>query len=226
MKQKLLPILIFLLFTSFLLPAQNDKLINDRFSNSSQFLFIEYLNADIKLKNGEFVNTDINYNLLFQQIWYEDNNQYFIVKEPNLIEYIELENYKYLVINSIIYEIIAHSNKHKVLKHQKINHEPHKKNNGPYGTSTYTTAQRNVTSFITQPSGVNKIKSNSDLAVDIITNYYILDNDDNIYDLSKRKLCHLFENKEESIKKYFKKNKISLKNENEIIELFKYIVSK
>ena len=205
--------------------AQEEKLINDRFTNSSQFLFKEYQNADIKLKNGKFVNTDINYNVLFQQIWYEDSNEYYIVKEPSKIEFIELENHKFLVINDIIYEIIAHSNKHKILKHQEINYEPHKKNNGPYGTSTYTSAQDNVTSYFTQPSGVNNIESSSDPDIEIITNYYISDNDDNIYDLSKRKIYHLFENKEDLIKKYFKQNKINLKNEKDIIELFKYIVS-
>ena len=225
MKQKL-SILFFLVFISMVLRAQEEKLINDRFSNNSQFLFKKYQNADIKLKNGKFVNTNINYNVLFQQIWYEDSNKYYVVKEPNKIEYIALENHKLLVINGIIYEIIAHSSKYKILKHQKINYEPHKKNNGPYGTSTYTSAQQNVTSYFTQPSGVNKIESSSDLDVEIITNYYISDNDDNIYDLLKRKICRLFENKEDSIKKYFKQNKINLKNENDIIKLFKYIVTK
>ena len=224
MKQKL-PILLFLLLASFVVHAQNDKLINDSFTNSSKFLFNKYINDDIKLKNGELTKTEINYNLFFQQIWYKDNSQYFVLKKMDKVEYLESENYKFLIVNKSIYQIIAHSSKYKILKSQEIDLETLNKSNGPYGTGTVGGSAKSLSSYITQSSGINNIKSNSDLEFDVITKYYISDNYDNIYNLSKRKIYRLFENKEESIKKYLKQNKISLKNENDIIELFKYITS-
>jgi hypothetical protein len=228
MKQKLSFLLFYLICFQFNVSAQDSDLINHRFTNSSQFLFNDYINADIKFKNGKSINADINYNLFFQEIWYKKSDQYLILKETDQFDYIELENFTFLINNGIIYDNIVSSDKYIILKLQKIDSQSLNKNNGAYGMSTVTASTTSLSSYITNSSGVNRSdisKKESEIEFDIICTYYISDNNGNIYSLTKRKLYSLFENKKDSIKKYIKANNISLRNEKDIIELFKYIVS-
>src|SRR6056297_971389 len=162
MKQKLTFLLLLLISSFSYLTAQDSVSLNDRFSNSAQFLFNDYQNADIYLKNGKITNTDINYNVFFQEIWYKDNNQYFVINEPNKIEYIEFANFNLVILNKKIYETIAYSNKYKILKHREINFESINQNNGVYGTSTTTASADYLTTYITRPDGINNIKSESE----------------------------------------------------------------
>ena len=226
MKQKLTFLLLLLLISSFsYLTAQDSVSLNDRFSNSAQFLFNDYQNADIYLKNGKITNTDINYNVFFQEIWYKDNNQYFVINEPNKIEYIEFANFNLVILNKKIYETIAYSNKYKILKHREINFESINQNNGVYGTSTTTASADYLTTYITRPDGINNIKKESEEKFELLNRFFISDNDGNIYNLTKRRLYRLFKNNKNSIKTYFKENNINLHNEKDIIDLFRYIVS-
>ncbi len=229
MKQKLTLLLFLLIFSHFNLSAQDSVSLNDRFTNSTQFLFNNYTNAYIHLKNGDVIKTDINYNVFFQEIWYKNNNQNFILKDLEKVEYIELENFNLFVLNKMIYETIAYSNKYKILKHREINSESVNKNNGAYGMSTVTGSTESLSNFVTQPTtGVNKVNeiSNKDVEFDVINRFYILDcNNGNTYVIAKRKLYQLFKNNKNLIKNFIKENDIDLRNEKDIIELFKYIVS-
>jgi len=225
MKQKLTFLLLLLISSFSYLTAQDSVSLNDRFSNSAQFLFNDYQNADIYLKNGKITNTDINYNVFFQEIWYKDNNQYFVINEPNKIEYIEFANFNLVILNKKIYETIAYSNKYKILKHREINFESINQNNGVYGTSTTTASADYLTTYITRPDGINNIKKESEEKFELLNRFFISDNDGNIYNLTKRRLYRLFKNNKNSIKTYFKENNINLHNEKDIIDLFRYIVS-
>lgn len=225
MKQNLTFLLLLLISLNAHLTAQDSVSLNDRFTNSAQFLLNDYINADIYLKNGEITNTDINYNIFFQEIWYKNNNQYFVIDEPNKIDYIEFANFNLVIINNKIYETIAYSNKYKILKYREINFESINKNNGVYGTSTTTASADYLTTFITRPDGINNIKSESEKEFELLNRYYISDNKGNIHNLTKRRLYSLFKNDKDSIKTYFKENNINLQNEKDIIELFRYIVS-
>lgn len=223
---KKLSFVFFLLFAT-LLNAQNESLVNNQFTNQTQFLFNKYLDADITLKNGDFTITKINYNICFQEIWYQDGEKYLKLKDLEKIDLIETNNYKFLVINGLIYQNLLNSNGYKILKYREIDSQSAQKDNGGYGASTVTSSTKSITSYISQSNGINNVNSidDSDIKFDLNTRYFIANKDGKLHSLTKRKLYKLFENKKALIKDYINNNDISLKDDKDIIKLFNYIAS-
>lgn len=220
-------IILIIVCFSISLSAQKNEIVNSKFTNSSQFLFNEFIEGDIYFKDGNTSLADLNYNIFFQEILFMKNEQSLVLNMLNDINSIKFDSIEFMILNGKIYESIIISNTHNVIKSRKIDHGSASNTEGAYGGSTETSATEDWKYMVEKASGVTyypNVHNEDDKEFKMITRYFILKND-KIYSLTKKKLYKLFPEKGEKIKNYIKNNKLSLSVDNDIIELFNNILN-
>ncbi|MCK5168958.1 MAG: hypothetical protein KAQ75_03685 [Bacteroidales bacterium] len=211
---------------SFALNAQTNEIINNKFTNSSQFLFNEFIEGDIYFKDGNTSSADLNYNVFFQEILFMKNEQSLALNMLNEISYIKFDSFEFTILNGKIYETIFNSNNCNVIKARKIDYGSASNTKGAYGASTETSATEDWKYLVQKASGVTmypNVQSEDDKEFKLLTRYYIIKNDE-LLTLTKKKLFKLFPEKEEQLKNYIKDNKLSLSVDKDIIELFNILL--
>lgn len=218
-------ILIIVCF-SISLSAQNNEIVNTKFTNSSQFLFNEFIEGDIYFKDGNTSSADLNYNVFFQEILFMKNEQSLVLNMLNDINSIKFDSFEFVVLNGGIFEQIIISNNYKVIKSRKIDYGSASNTKGAYGASTETSATEDWKYMVEKVSGVTyypNVQNEDDKEFKLVTRYYII-KDEELHTLTKKKLFKLFPEKGEPIKSYIKDNKLSLSVDKDIIELFDNIL--
>ena len=223
-KKNLIP--LFLSLLSICTFAQTNDITNQKFTNSSQFLFNEFTNGDVYFKNGNITSEELNYNVFFQEIWFIRYNKSLILKNFDEINSVNINSSTFIMHKEKIYEEIFISNNLSIIKYRKINYESASNNKGAYGTSTETSATENWGNLVVKVAGVTKypnVQAENDIEFKMEIKYFIL-KENETYPLTKKKLFKLFPEKEEQIKNYIKDNKLSLLVDKDIIELFDNIL--
>jgi len=194
--------------------AQADKNVRQL----TQYIFPEFTEGSVLQKSGTVTKTMLNYNTLTQEMVFKQGEQYLAFADPSSIDTVFLNNKKFIPDNKVFYEVAVNAPVSLFIQH--VSDIISSGAETGFGKTQTSAAQ-----------GLTDLKSSGKAYSLSLTNEYSIKNKtvyllkkdasfivvDNLKDVKK-----VFAGKENSIDDYAKKNKISFKKENDVIELVKF----
>jgi hypothetical protein len=195
--------------------------------SDSQFLFSDFQNATIYFKNGGIAKSLMNYNMLTGEMQFVDENKKdtLSLTDSNDIRLITFGKRSFVYTAKGYSEILAEHNETALLVNRRIkmaNMEAY----GAYGTKTGTSFVSNVSSMTDNYLPRNKINMSTVSSITYtLTSIYLLQSGKKIYrGATEKNFQRVFnKQKKDAIKEYIKNENINLKNEEDIIKLFKFL---
>ena len=72
-----------------------------------QFLFPAFAKGIVKMKDGRKLAAVLNYNMVDEEMIFEQNKKYMIVDKPEEIDTVYLQNRRFVFIDKVFYEVVA-----------------------------------------------------------------------------------------------------------------------
>ena len=88
-------------FTAASAAAQTDSA-----KNLSNFLFSEFSKCIIKFKSGDSKTAVINYNVIDEELVFQQSDAYMVLDNPSIIDTIYVNDRKFVPVGSLFYEVV------------------------------------------------------------------------------------------------------------------------
>jgi hypothetical protein len=186
------------------------------------FLFPQFKEGIVIMKDGNKFPALLNYNMVDEKMVTEVDGTYRYSKNPKNIERIYIENRMFIPIENVFYEILASGNASFFLQNKSI-FSPRGSDVG-YGSKSRSTGptkmQRyEITNVVYQYGEVAYIDLPDNVDVTPTSLYWVSIGDKLKSFETERQLLKLFPEYETQLKEYIKKEKIKIKNREDVIKL-------
>lgn len=220
-------LLIGMLSSNYILDAQiiEKKTLHagDDLLSLSYYLFPEFSDATVNLKNGSKLTSKMNFNLLTCQMQFINaKSDTLELSKPAEIDSIHL-NKSVFFYNVCYNEIFATGNKVKLLAQRKVIYQPIKI--GALGLPNENgTGITDFTSFVS-PMGEKNLVMNEDVKIIKETTYFLLTPAGKKMKANKTNFLNLFSNNQQQLEDYIKQNKTNFNNQADLLKLFSFCES-
>ena len=186
------------------------------------YLFPEFTQGVVLMKSGTKNNALLNYNLLTEEMVFEDKGKKFSLgkEEQELVDTVFIKNRKFFKLNNTFIEFIYHS-KFDLYAEHKCSVKQTGKPAG-YGGTSETSA---ITSYSSYLSGglVYELKLPNGYETKPYNYYWLKKNGGLNKFMNMRQLMKLYDDKEDLFKAYIKKNEVIFNNQESMVQLIKYL---
>jgi hypothetical protein len=186
------------------------------------YLFPEFTQGVVLMKSGTKNNALLNYNLLTEEIVFEDKGKKFSLgkEEQELVDTVFIKNRKFFKLNNTFIEFIYHSKFDLYAEHKCSVKQPGKP--AGYGGTSETSA---ITSYSSYLSGglVYELKLPNGYETKPYNYYWLKKNGGLNKFMNMRQLMKLYDDKEDLFKAYIKKNEVIFNNQESMVQLIKYL---
>ena len=216
---KSIPIFIFLFFLNRCpIIAQN---INQPVA-LTQYVFSEFSPGIVKLKSGEVSTQSLNYNIVTNEMMFNNNGTYMAIAQPENVDTVFINNRKFKPLNNKFYEILVDKKFPLLLEFTATIHEPG--NPIGYGINSSTNATSNLKSIISS-GGSYTLKLPDGYSVNPGYNYWILKDGKLDKAGNDKQLIKIFPDKKDEINDFLKKNNTNFSKREDMVLLVKHIES-
>ena len=209
----------YLLIFSLLLTTSYSQ---EKVTELSHYLFPEFTQGIILMKNGIKNNALLNYNSLTEEMIFLDKGNMLAIgdKELELIDTVFIMDRKFFTFNNKFIELISHS-KYDLCAEHKCKVITHGKPAG-YGTTSQTSA---TTSYLSLVSGgrLYDLKLPEDYEIKPYTYYWLKKNGEFNKFINMRQLMKLYADKKNLFKAYIKEHDVTFDNQESIIHFVNYL---
>ena len=186
------------------------------------YLFPEFTQGVVLMKSGTKNNALLNYNLLTEEMVFEDKGKKFSLgkEEQELVDTVFIKNRKFFKLNNTFIEFIYHSKFDLYAEHKCSVKQPGKP--AGYGGTSETSA---ITSYSSYLSGglVYELKLPNGYETKPCNYYWLKKNGGLNKFMNMRQLMKLYDDKEDLFKAYIKKNEVIFNNQESMVQLIKYL---
>lgn len=184
-----------------------------------QFLYTDFSEGTILLKNGQKRNIPMNYNLLTEKMVFHQNGKPYDLAGIETIDSVFIQNTCFIPMGNIFYEVAVNDKATLLIQHRGSLIPPGKP--APYGGVSHTSSTTTYSSINTA-GGTYNLKMPSDFSV----NYhpvYLLRIDYEIHSFTKQsQFLKIFPGKESELKAFIKANKIRFDKKENLVKLIEY----
>lgn len=184
-----------------------------------QFLFPDFSEGTILLKNGQKRNMQMNYNLLTEKMVFYQNEKPYDLAGIETIDTVFIQNICFIPMGNIFYEVAVNDKATLLIQHRGSLIPPGKP--APYGGVSHTSSTTSYSSINTA-GGTYNLKMPSDFTV----NYhpaYLLRIDYEMHSFTKRsQFLKIFPGKESELKAFIKVNRTRFDKKENLVELIEY----
>ena len=185
----------------------------------SPYLFPEFTTGKIRFKAGTGKDSKLNYNILTEEMVFDNNGTLLAFASPELIDTVYINNKKFIFIEKIFYELIEKLPV-SLLQRNFCTLIPPGKSAG-YGGTSQTSAIQSNSSFYTS-KGTYDLKLPDDYKVQPDFEY-VLTKDGTLYRANNiSQVVKCFPEKKDTIKEFVKKNKTSFRKTEDMVDLVKF----
>lgn len=186
--------------------------------NKRIYLFNDFTNGIVIMKNQSRVSALLNYDASGKTILYKDKEENMILTNTQTIDTILISERKFIPVGRVFLEVIPVKNGTVYINWNLKNQ--YKGKTGAYGQTT----QSNVTVINTNHYNNQAYEKQT---ADVFTlenenEYWLYRNDKPVKFKNKKSLLKLFPGKETSIEKFIKENKIDISNPENVVKLTEY----
>jgi hypothetical protein len=184
-----------------------------------QFLFPKFSKSIVKMKAGNVYSASIDYNMVDQEMIFEQKGQYLALLNPELIDTVFIQNRAFIPVEKAFYEVVAKGNNPVFIQHRS--------KYAPVGTTT----AYGMTSQTNGPASVRTINAGTQVRqLDVpdgvtlspATVNWVRKNNEMIKFINERQFLKIFPEKEAELKAFIKKEKIDLKVREDVLKLGVY----
>lgn len=205
-------IIIFCAITQ--LKAQPDSL-----SNRAQFLYPDFSDGVVKMKDGKIVTIKMNYNTLTEKMTFYQNGTLMDMIKPETVDTITLQNNKFVFLEDAFLEVLV--NGHVTLFVQHKSDLSSTGRPGAYGTKSQTSGPVSVPKLYTNSNTYNLKLPEEFVVTPSPVNWIRIDNEMHKI-LTKGQFFKLFPANEDKIKEYINKNKLNIKKTGDLVKIVSY----
>jgi len=185
-------------------------------STLPQFLFPGFIKSDVLMKNGESHSAFFNYHIVEEEMIFDQKGVYMVMAKPGDVDTIYINDRKFVPVEKAFYEVIL--NKPIAIYIQ------HKGKYSSIGTATAygMTSQTNQATTITNMRAGNQIRTldmPDDVQVSPAMVYWVRVNDSMEKFTSEKQFLKIFPGKEAEFKDFLKKNKLNIKEREDLVKL-------
>lgn len=215
----ILPSVFSLIFVFLLFAA--DAQTSDTASNKNlpNFLFPEFSKCVIKLKDGQMNSALVNYNLVDQEMVFEQEGTYMVLSNPQQVDTIFVSSRRFVPYEEYFLELIL-TGAGTLYIHHKATAEPAGTATA-YGVRSQSASSRSYKQ-IYGPTGSVTLRVPDDFKIVDATEYIAEHNGVMKTFSNKKQFIKIFKDKEKELEEFIDTNHISFKKLSDIINLFNY----
>jgi hypothetical protein len=187
-----------------------------------QFLFSSFEKGLIHMKDGRALTAILNYNMVEEEMVFQQGKNYMVLDKPEEIDTVYLQNRRFVFTDKVFYEVINSGKVTLFIQHKSRYTE--KGTATAYGMTTKTAATINVTS-IQGGNQVRHLELPDNVVVTPANVFWAKINGEMKKFTNQNQLIKLFPGSEEKIKEFIKVNNIDLKSREGLMNLGNFINS-
>jgi len=194
--------------------SQTDSVIR-----SSQFLFPEFSIALLKLKTGEIVKADMNYNTITQKMTFSQNGSLSDLNKPEAVDTIIIQNKKFIPFRNAFLEVLVNDRIPLYIQHKSNLRSGGR--TGAYGTKSQTLGTNTISTLYSENKTYDlSLTENFNVVpsplfwIKTINEMHRID--------SEHQFIKLFPKREEQIRQFIKEYTISFKKQEDLIKLVNF----
>jgi hypothetical protein len=207
--------LVILIFSTGSLSGQSD---NDR--PLPQFLFPVFSKGIIKMKDGRTMTAILDYNMVDEEMVFQQGNVYMVLNKPEEIDTILLQNRKFVYVDKAFYEIIVKGRVTLFIQHKGRYTEVSTPT--AYGMKSPTNATINITAA-KAGNQTRQIEPPDNVKVSPAIVYWAKINGVMNKFTSERQFLKLFPESENKLKEFIKKSGIDIKSREGLFQLGNFL---
>lgn len=217
-KQKTCEEFFFIAFFLFTTTANAQHL--NRGIKLVHYVFSEFTPGTIKMKSGEAYSKVLNYNILTNEMIFNNNGKYLAIANPENVDKVNINDRKFIPLNKKFYEVLVNSVSPLLLEFTATISEPGV-STGYGGTSTITASSSFKTLIST--GGAYDLKLPDGFTVIPGYTYWIMKDGKLEKAGSKKQFIKIFPRKKEIANDFIKKNDTNFSKRDDVISLIKQI---
>ena len=184
-----------------------------------QFLFPSFSKGIIKMKDGRTMAAVLDYNMVDEEMVFQQNNLYLVVDKPENIDTVFLRNRKFVPVGNAFYEVVADGNVTLFIQH-KSRYSP-VGTPSAYGLKTQTAGPATVQS-VRGGGQYRKLDVPDDMTVSPAVAYWAKLNGTMNKFTTEKQFLKLFPGSETKIREYIKTSGIDMKTPEGLASLGKF----
>jgi hypothetical protein len=188
----------------------------DQSSPLPQFLFPSFTKSLVKMKDGRQLSASINYNMVDEEMIFDQKGIYMALEKPQEIDTIYIQNRKFVPVEKAFYEVLVNGQVTIFIQH-KSRYAPVGSNTA-YGLKTQTLGPSSVQS-INVGNQTRQINVPENVTVSPATLYWAKINGTMNKFTNEKQFLKLFPDKEARLKEFMKDSDLDIKVREDLIKL-------
>jgi hypothetical protein len=207
-------LVLMLLIIALNLQAQLDTV-----SNPAQFVFPEFSVGVVKMKTGEKVILNLNYNILTEKMVFKQKNKIYDIVNFNAIDTVYIHEVKFVPMGKVFYEVLVSGPSSLFYQHAGNLKKPSRP--AAYGGTSEVSSSTYINNL---PLGndVYRLEKNKEVVVEDKSVIWIRKNNLMYAVTDKKHLFAALTDKKEELKQYIRKNEVKIDNPYQMTDLIKY----
>lgn len=185
-----------------------------------QYVFDAFMPGTIKMKSGEIYKQNLNYNIITNEMVFDDNGKYAAIAEPQNVDTVYISDRKYIPLENKFYEVLVGGNMPLLYESTASVSEPGVATG--YGGTTTTSAASSFQSLM-RDGGAYNLKLPDGYTVISKHEFYIKKDGHLEKAGSEKHLSKVFPDKKDMIKDVSKKNHTDFSKRDDVAALVKEI---
>lgn len=188
----------------------------------SHYLFPEFTQGIILMKNGTKNKALLNYNSLTEEMIFKNKGNLLALGETELelVDTVFIRDRKFITLNNKFVELISHSKYDLYAEHKCKLIPPGKP--AAYGGTSETSAISSYSSF-NSGGRLYELKLPEDYEIKPYTYYWLKKNGELSKFISIKQLMKTYDDKKDLFKDYVKKHDVKYENQESIVEFIQYL---
>jgi hypothetical protein len=208
---------IFILLLSF---GLNNGYSQRGVKEISYYLFPEFTNGTVVMKTGIRNGTMLNYNSLTEEMLFIRNGKTLAITSLEQIDTVFIGNRVFIPMQKKFVEVVYHNHFDLYALHKAKVIDPGKPS--AYGGTSYTSATTSISSYASGGQTYDlKVPEGTETQPEI--EYWLKQDGKTYMFLSINQLSKLYKGKKAEFKKYVKDNRVKYEDQDNLVELIKFM---
>ena len=184
-----------------------------------QYLFPSFTRSSVLMKNGTTMTVMLNYNMVSEQMVFEQKGEYYDMANPEDVDTVYLNGKLFIPSENMFLEVWLNGKIPFFLEHKADLIQPPRP--AGYGTTSQLTSS-NVLSGINTPQGYYNLKLPDGFTVKPSVVYWIDRDGEKSNFLGQRQFLRLFPENQDDLKKFIKDEKLKFDRVDDMRKLAQY----
>jgi hypothetical protein len=181
-----------------------------------QFLFPDFTKSLVKMKDGRQLSATLNYNMVDEEMIFDQKGVYMALEKPQEIDTIYLQNRKFVPVEEAFYEVLNHGMVTLFIQHKSRYSQ--KGTPTAYGMTTKTAGPTKVLSMQVG-NQVRQVELPDNVEVSPATVNWVSYKNEMHKFTNEKQFLKIFPENETKLKEFLKTNKIDIKSREDLIKL-------